>query len=77
MNTLKLALASLVFVATALTLGACSEPSEKELDAEQKKIEGFRNDSTVEIQKKLKNGRTVTCLTYDSDGITCDWANAR
>lgn len=77
MNTLKLVFASLVFVATALTLGACGEPSEKEREAEQNRIEGFRNDSTVEIQKKLKDGRTVTCLTYDSDGITCDWANAR
>lgn len=25
----------------------------------------------------LKNGRIITCVTYNGQGIDCDWGNAR
>lgn len=36
----------------------------------------------TEIQHKLHDGRTVTCLLWDRDagydsGFSCDWANAK
>ena len=36
--------------------------------------------SIIEIRKTLEDGRTVTCLIFDSGnsgGITCDWDNAK
>lgn len=42
--------------------------------------EKYVNEHSFEITKKLKDGRTVTCVVwqeYREGGVSCDWANAK
>jgi hypothetical protein len=42
--------------------------------------EKYINQNTFEFQKKLKDGRTVTCVVwqeYQEGGVSCDWPNAK
>lgn len=83
MNTVKTVILSLVFVATALTLGACSESEQASQTREARELQAEQDvllNNTTEITKKMSDGRTVTCLAYNGYrevGISCDWANAR
>lgn len=65
---------------TALILTACSPapvPTQREKNPNPHEI-----SQIIELDYKLENGRTVTCLLWNSGpgnegGMSCDWINAR
>lgn len=69
----KLLIAATVIV----VLAGCSKP------APHPEIPAIpTRDGLTEVQHKLSDGRTVTCLLSDRDagydlGMSCDWANAK
>lgn len=79
MNRLTKALMLLFTAVFMIGLTACSNeptptPTPTELSVDD------TNQYIYEAQKKLKDGRTVTCVIYNSyqeGGINCDWANAK
>lgn len=85
---MKLAKLSMLGAAAVLMLGlsACASPAPaptptpEPLPTPINVSEKYVLEHTFEFDKKLKDGRTVTCIVwqeYQEGGVSCDYANAK
>jgi len=70
---MKIAVA-LMSMAAVVTLSACGSSVDQSVHIEESQT------YLVEVQKKLSDGRKVTCIVENlggKEGLSCDWDKAR